>query len=122
MAIASALRASSEKKKTPRRSAIFAYVRTFSSGKAESQGSGGVPRSRTPLIRNGTIPSQARSSKVSSSRPTGSAARIVATGIGQCAKRRSFQDCAMTHAPRGSGQGRCATSLRMPMVVRKAYG
>jgi hypothetical protein len=35
------------------------YVRTFSSGKRDTHGSGGVPRSRRPLTTKGVIPSQA---------------------------------------------------------------
>ena len=39
--------------------ATVTYVRTFSSGNAESQGTAGSARGRTLLIRNGTTPSHA---------------------------------------------------------------
>src|SRR5882672_8435607 len=54
------------------------------------------------LRRKATTPSQAWSSNVSISRGAGTTRRSWSMGTGQCANRRSCQDCAMSHGPRGS--------------------
>jgi hypothetical protein len=54
------LPASRLKKYTPGFPFAETYVRTFNSGNAETHGNAGTPRGATFVIRNGTIPSQAR--------------------------------------------------------------
>src|ERR1700687_862900 len=67
-----------------------------------------MPRRRTPLMRNGTTPSQARPSNRSSSSPSGRCRRRSATGTCQCANRSWCQRWDITHEPLGRGAGRCA--------------
>ena len=106
MATANAFPASRLKNHTPGFPSATTYVRTFNSGKAESHGSPGVPRSRTPDIRKGTTPNQPRPPNVSISSRAGICGRSFAASIGQCANNRSCQTCAITQRPVGIGHGR----------------
>ena len=108
---ASRLVASSEKNHTPGfPSAARTYVRTFSSLNAERRGSGAIPRARSPVIRNGTIPSHALPSNSSISRPAGMYGRSSSTATRQWTKTRLSHVWPITHRPAGSGHARCAVS------------
>ena len=61
---ASELAASRLRKKIPGRPWSVVSVRTLSSGKLETNGGGGDPRSRSPDSANGVIPTHWRRSKV----------------------------------------------------------
>ena len=69
----------------------------------------GSPRGRTPLMRNGTTPSHAVPSNVSSVSAAGTWSRISCTGTGQCANSRSCHTWTMTQRPAGGGYGRWST-------------
>src|ERR1700757_1585384 len=116
-ATANAFAASRLKNQTPGFPCAVTYVRTFNSGNAESPGSGGVHRSRTPLMEKGTMPSQARPSNVSMSSFAGMCGRNMAASTDQCANRRSCHDCAMIHGPDGSGHGRCTVRSSKEVTV-----
>src|SRR5580698_9103818 len=116
MATAILFPASRLKNHTPGLPSATTYVRTFNSGNAESQGTAGVPRRRTPDIRNGTTPSHACPSYVSISNSAGICRRSVASSTRQCAKSRSCQLWAMIQGPAGSGHGRCATCSRFTLI------
>jgi hypothetical protein len=112
-ATASAFAASRLQNHTPGLFSAVTYVRTFSSGNADSHGNGGVPRKRTPVMENGTIPIHAVPSKLSIAKPEGISGRSISVFTGQCANSRSCQDCAMIHGPPGKGHGRCAVSFNI---------
>src|SRR5579862_7255575 len=83
-------------------------VRTFSSRKDETRGSGRRPRARRCVSLNGTTPSQALPSCSSISSCPGTYARSSCAGTRQCAKSRSSHVCPIVQ-PRGAiGQGRCS--------------
>ena len=116
MATASAFRASKLKNHTPGFPSATTYVRTFNSGKAESHGSAGIPRSRTPDIRKGTSPSQARPPNLSISSRAGICGRNFSASIGQCANNKSCQTCAITQRPVGIGHGRGSVCCRFATI------
>jgi hypothetical protein len=62
-------------------------VRTFSSRKELSPGTGGARYGRTPHILKGTTPTHARPSKVSMESCGGMSGRSALTSTGQCMKR-----------------------------------
>src|SRR5262245_60926002 len=103
---ASRLAASKLKKNTPGRSSAVTYVRTFNSGNVENGRNAGHPRMVTPDIQNGTTPTHAEPSNVSSSNEPGTRGRKSEGSIGQCANNRSFQVWRMTQGRRGSAHGR----------------
>src|SRR2546422_693115 len=114
--------ASKLKKYTPEIPPTVTYVRTFSSGKADNQGTAGSCRGRTPLMRNGTIPTQPDPPNVSRLNCGGTWPRRSWTATGQCANRRSCQTWAMAHAPFGGGYGRCATLCKSAIATSLAQG
>src|SRR5919108_458175 len=109
---ASWLDASRLKNQIPGLPPAVTYVRTLSSRKLETRGSGSVPRRRRALILNGVIPSQAAPSWVWSRSASGTSGRSASASTRQCAKRRSSQVCPIRHEPGGSGHGRWAVSRR----------
>src|SRR3954468_3396611 len=104
------------------------YVLTFSSGKCETHGNGGVPRSRSPCTTNGVTPSHVLPSESSwRGSGAGTTRRSRSAGTRQCANSRSHHVWPWTHAPWGNGQGRCSTSSsvrrcsRLGLITRGRY-
>ena len=116
-ATARAFAASRLKNHTPGLFSAVTYVRTFNSGNADNQGSGGVPRKRTPVMENGTMPIHPVPSKLSIFNAAGINGRNVSVFTGQCANSRSCHDCAMIHGRDGKSQGRCAVSFNILSIV-----
>jgi hypothetical protein len=79
-------------------------VRTFVSGKREAQGADGRLGGRTSSIRNGTSPTQAAPSNVSTSRPAGSN-RWTASGVYDQWRKVSCRQCWCITGRRTSGGG-----------------
>ena len=73
-----------------------------------SRGTGGRPRRRRFARRNGTRPSQASPSWVSTGRSGGSRRAISSSPTRQWAKRTSLRVCACDHGESGDGHGRWA--------------
>src|SRR5580698_1342901 len=73
----------------------------------------GRPRMRTWSIQNGTTPTHAVPSKVSTVNDSGNKWVSSVAGIGQCANSRSFQRWVMTHGDFGKGHGRCSVVERI---------
>src|SRR5213083_1589201 len=87
----------------------FTYVRTFSSRNDDTRGSGRRPRARSPLSRNGVIPSHATPSCVSTSSSGGTCLRTSAADTRQLAKSRSSQVWPISQPRRGIGHGLCSS-------------
>ncbi|XWK70376.1 hypothetical protein RBB80_13860 [Tunturiibacter gelidiferens] len=96
------------------------YVRRFNSQNEAVPGTVTHPlptaRVRTWSIQNGTTPTHAHPSKLSTSSPAGSNRAIASTAIGQCANSRSFHLCAMRHRPAGNAYGRCSTAFKTSII------
>src|SRR5215207_3983875 len=107
---ASRLSASRLKNQIPGLSAYVTYVRTLSSRKLESRGTGNVARSRSPSTRNGVIPSHHEPSNESSGSSSGTCFRSARSGTRQWAKSRCFHVWAWIQERHGSGQGRWSTT------------
>jgi hypothetical protein len=68
-------------------------------------------------IQKGTTPTQPDPSKVSMARSSGSREVRSVAGMGQWAKRRSFQRWVMTQGDLGMGQGRCSVVERILFFI-----
>ena len=119
-ATVSRLAASRLKNHTPDRPPARTYVRTFSSGNVCAVGSGGSQRQRVRAMRNGTTPSHARPSNVSTSTPAGRCRCSRAASIGQCRNSSSRQSIVSTHGVSASGHGRWVVSASAGGTIRTA--